>query len=56
MSEPFKGAELIGKTYKTCFEDFDCQGFEHTIIAWDEVDATEGTGVVHIAPGCVRIL
>ena len=52
VSEPFKGAELIGKTYKTCFEDFDCQGFEHTIIAWDEVDATEGTGVVHIAPGC----
>jgi isoleucyl-tRNA synthetase len=52
VSEPFKGEELIGKTYKTCFEDFDCQCFEHKIVAWDEVDATEGTGVVHIAPGC----
>ena len=24
----------------------------HQIILWDEVDETEGTGIVHIAPGC----
>ncbi len=52
VSEPFKGAELIGKEYHTCFEDFDCQKFTHKIVPWEDVDATEGTGVVHIAPGC----
>lgn len=52
VSEPFKGAELIGKEYKTCFEDFACQQFTHKIVPWEDVDATEGTGVVHIAPGC----
>lgn len=52
VSEPFKGAELIGKEYKTCFEDFECQQFTHKIVPWEDVDATEGTGVVHIAPGC----
>ena len=25
---------------------------EHRVIAWKEVAATEGTGIVHIAPGC----
>jgi isoleucyl-tRNA synthetase len=24
----------------------------HRVIAWDEVTGTEGTGIVHIAPGC----
>ena len=28
------------------------QKFEHKIVAWDQVDATEGAGSVHIAPGC----
>ncbi|MCX6019309.1 MAG: class I tRNA ligase family protein [Chloroflexi bacterium] len=26
--------------------------FEHCVIPWDEVGEAEGTGVVHIAPGC----
>ena len=52
VSEPFKGEELIGKEYRTCFEDFECQQFAHKIVPWEDVDATEGTGVVHIAPGC----
>ncbi len=52
VSEPFKGAELVGKEYRTCFEDFECQKFTHKIVPWEDVDATEGTGVVHIAPGC----
>lgn len=26
----------------------------HRIIAWKEVGETEGTGIVHIAPGCGR--
>lgn len=52
VSEPFKGEELVGKEYRTCFEDFECQKFTHKIVPWEDVDATEGTGVVHIAPGC----
>lgn len=47
-----KGSELIGKTYKTLFPEFEVQGFEHKIIPWEDVVDTEGTGLVHIAPGC----
>ena len=27
-------------------------GYEHRVVAWDEVGEDEGTGIVHIAPGC----
>lgn len=48
-----KGSELIGKEFETCFPDFEAQqGVAHNIVAWDDVSAEEGTGVVHIAPGC----
>ena len=46
------GSDLVGKVYETCFEELSVQNFEHKIVAWDEVDATEGSGAVHIAPGC----
>lgn len=52
VGEPFKGKTLEGLTYRTCFEDFECQQFEHKIVLWEDVDDAEGTGVVHIAPGC----
>jgi len=47
-----KGSELVGQTYETCFPELEEQNFEHKIVAWDEVSNEEGTGVVHIAPGC----
>ncbi len=47
-----KGAELVGKTYETMFPYLEPQKFEHKVVAWNLVDATEGVGVVHIAPGC----
>lgn len=48
-----KGEELVGYHYETCFHDIEAQqGFEHKIVAWEDVAADEGTGVVHIAPGC----
>ena len=47
-----KGSELVGYTYETCFEELPKQQFTHKIVAWDAVDATEGSGAVHIAPGC----
>ena len=28
------------------------EGVEHRVVAWDEVSMEEGTGIVHIAPGC----
>ncbi len=50
--DEFKGSELVGKEYTTVFPEFSVQNFTHKIVAWEDVDATEGTGVVHIAPGC----
>lgn len=48
-----KGEELVGLHYETCFPDIPAQaGIEHKIVAWEDVAADEGTGVVHIAPGC----
>ncbi|MFW5780657.1 MAG: isoleucine--tRNA ligase [Bacillota bacterium] len=52
VMDTFKGSELVGKEYTTIFKDFDCQNFTHKIVPWEDVDAEEGTGVVHIAPGC----
>ncbi len=49
----FKGAELVGERYETFHPDFEAQaGVEHRVIPWDIVDASEGSGIVHIAPGC----
>ena len=49
----FKGEELVGMHYDTCFPDIPAQaGIDHKVVAWEDVAADEGTGVVHIAPGC----
>lgn len=50
--ETIKGSELVGLTYETCFPELKQQQFEHKIVAWDEVSADDGSGAVHIAPGC----
>lgn len=50
--DSFKGSELVGKEYTTVFPDFEQQNFVHKVVPWTDVDAQEGTGVVHIAPGC----
>ncbi|MCL2571326.1 MAG: isoleucine--tRNA ligase [Defluviitaleaceae bacterium] len=48
-----KGEELLGQEYETFFPNLPAQqGFTHTIIPWDAVGADEGSGIVHIAPGC----
>ncbi len=46
------GSELVGLTYQTCFEEIEEQNFVHKIVPWEDVDAEEGSGAVHIAPGC----
>ncbi len=50
--DEFKGEKLVGLTYETCFPELVEQQFTHKVVAWEDVDATEGSGVVHIAPGC----
>jgi isoleucyl-tRNA synthetase len=48
-----KGAELVGLPYAGPFDDLPAQrGVDHRVIPWEEVSAEEGTGLVHIAPGC----
>ncbi len=48
-----KGEELVGLHYETCFPDIPAQvDIDHKVVAWEDVAADEGTGVVHIAPGC----
>jgi isoleucyl-tRNA synthetase len=48
-----KGQDLLGWVYHGPFDDFPVAAdLEHRIIPWAEVGDTEGTGIVHIAPGC----
>jgi isoleucyl-tRNA synthetase len=48
-----KGSELVGLEYETFFPALSVQeNLDHKVIPWDKVDANEGCGVVHIAPGC----
>ena len=45
-------SELIGLRYRAPFAELTAQdGVEHRVVAWDEVSESEGTGIVHIAPG-----
>ena len=53
--EEISGSDLIGLRYKSPFEELTAQkGIEHRVVAWDEVSDTEGTGIVHTAPGAGR--
>ncbi len=48
-----KGAELVDLTYAGPFDELPAAaGVTHRVIPWTEVDDAEGTGIVHIAPGC----
>ncbi len=46
-----RGEELVGLEYEGPFDDLPAAVKEHRVIPWDEVSLTEGTGIVHIAPG-----
>jgi isoleucyl-tRNA synthetase len=48
-----KGAELVGKRYEGPYDHLAAAvDVEHRVIPWDDVTMEEGTGIVHIAPGC----
>jgi isoleucyl-tRNA synthetase len=53
FDEILKGSELVGWRYEGPFDDLaPGAAVEHRVIPWDEVSLEEGTGIVHIAPGC----
>ena len=52
VTQEVTGADLIGRPYEGPFDELDAQqDVVHRVIGWDDVDAAEGTGIVHIAPG-----
>src|SRR3954470_2014712 len=64
--EEKSGAELVGWRYRGPYDDFEAvaaafekgtdaegnAGYEHRVVPWTDVGEDEGTGIVHIAPGC----
>jgi len=53
FEEVVRGADLVGLRYQGPFDDLGPgSGVVHRVIGWDEVSLDEGTGVVHVAPGC----
>ncbi len=53
FDEILRGSELVGWRYEGPFDELGPgAAVEHRVIPWDEVALDEGTGIVHIAPGC----
>ena len=64
--EEVSGAEMVGWRYAGPFDDLPAvrtafaagtreepdRPYEHRVVPWSEVGEDEGTGIVHIAPGC----
>jgi isoleucyl-tRNA synthetase len=51
FAETKRGAELVGWRYRGPFDEL-APEVDHRVIPWDDVSMDEGTGIVHIAPGC----
>ena len=50
--EEMRGRELVGLRYRGPFDELPAQsGVEHRVIQWEDVSESEGTGIVHSAPG-----
>jgi len=51
--EEFEGKKLLGMEYIGPYDELIAQkGVVHKVIVWEEISGTDGTGIVHIAPGC----
>lgn len=48
----FTGDKLVGLEYETCFPELVDLQFTHKVVPWEDVSSEDGSGVVHIAPGC----
>jgi isoleucyl-tRNA synthetase len=52
-----KGKSLKGLKYKGLFDELaevkkSLKSYKHQVVLWKDVNTEEGTGIVHIAPGC----
>jgi isoleucyl-tRNA synthetase len=66
VEDEVAGADLVGWEYAGPFDELPAvraafaagtrddpsTPYRHRVVAWDEVGEDEGTGIVHIAPGC----
>jgi isoleucyl-tRNA synthetase len=53
FEERRRGADLVGWRYTGPFDELaPGAGVEHRVIPWEDVTLDDGTGIVHIAPGC----
>ncbi|MFA5828385.1 MAG: isoleucine--tRNA ligase [Candidatus Shapirobacteria bacterium] len=50
--KPIDANSLVGLEYESLYKIPAQENVKHSIVVWDLVDPKEGTGVVHIAPGC----
>ncbi|HSH03228.1 MAG TPA: class I tRNA ligase family protein [Anaerolineae bacterium] len=55
--ETLKGSDMLGWTYRGPFDELPAAqeaftDYTHRVISWKDVGSEEGTGIVHIAPGC----
>ncbi len=54
--EEMPGRALVGLKYRGPFDELPAQeGVEHRVVAWEEVSESEGTGIVHAAPGAGQV-
>ena len=52
-NETFSEADLVGLRYEGPFDTLSPGvSVDHRVVPWDDVSLDEGTGIVHIAPGC----
>ncbi len=53
VTEVRAGRELVGWRYSGPFDDLaPGAAVDHQVVGWDDVSMEDGTGIVHIAPGC----
>ncbi len=53
VAERVRGEKLLGLAYRGPFDELPAQEkVKHRVIPWEDVSGEEGTGIVHIAPGC----
>ncbi len=55
IEERRQGAELAGLKYEMPYANLEAQksaNVHHKVVAWDLASGEDGTGIVHMAPGC----
>lgn len=53
LVEKVKGKDLVGMKYRGPYDELPVQKqSQRIVLPWEEVSGEEGTGIVHIAPGC----